>query len=179
MKPVLAILALGVASLILQGAAASFLPAYTCPDLGLLVVIAIGRCWRSSVGGLLISAGLGYLADALSGSLMGQHALLRVLVFTLTRFADRSLDLTGALPLVIFTAVVSVAYGLGLSGVSGLFVAQAAPLPLWLEGLGRHAMVNALCAPLMLRGVERTLAWVRDEESDRRRVRMAFRGRTA
>ncbi len=175
MKPVLAVLSLGLASLILQSVAADFLPAYLCPDLSLLIVIALGLCWRSAAGGLLMSAGLGYMADALSGSMLGQHALLRVLTFTLTRFADRRLNLTGALPLVIFTTCASVAYGLGLSMVSGLFASQPEGVPLWLYGLGRHALVNALFAPVVLAVVERALT--RNEDGDRRLVRMALRGR--
>ncbi len=179
MKPVLAVLVLGVASLNLQSAVAAFLPAYTCPDFSLLIVIAIGLCWRSAVGGLLMSAGLGYAADALSGSMLGQHALLRVVTFALTRFADRRLNLTGTFPLVIFSAGASVAYGLSLSLLSEVFAPMSGDQPLWLEGLGRHAMVNALCAPLVLRGVQRAQALAGTDEGDRRVVRMALRGRPA
>ena len=81
MRQLLAMGALGVLALVIQSALATFVPPPYCPDLGLLVVIAIGLRWRGLTVGLLLAALLGFAADIMSGTLMGQHALLRMVAF--------------------------------------------------------------------------------------------------
>jgi hypothetical protein len=74
----LALLALGLLALVLQAAAASVLPPAWVPDLCLLVVMGIGIALRSLPVGIVLAAALGYATDLLSGSLLGEHALLRM-----------------------------------------------------------------------------------------------------
>jgi len=70
------ILLIGIAAPVFQGVLNTFVPARFAPDLGFLVVIALGLHWRSTAGGLVLAATLGFAADLLSGSLLGQQALL-------------------------------------------------------------------------------------------------------
>ena len=90
MKAALAFLGLGALAIVVQGALVGVFPARWCPDLGFLMVIGLGTRWRSSGGGLVISAALGYLADLLSGSLLGQHLLLRMFAYAAARRANPS-----------------------------------------------------------------------------------------
>ncbi len=174
MKQGFALLLLGLLALIVQGVVAPVMPTHLVPDLGLLVVLSIGLCWRPAVGGLLIAGALGYATDVLSGSLLGEHALLRVAVFGLARLANRQINLNGALPLIIFAAGVSIANGMALAGLTVLFGDQAQHGSFWLSGLGRHAIANAVCAPLIFALVERSVAFLSGEDSARNVVRLAL-----
>ena len=58
MKRIVALLALGVLAPMVQGAVGTFVPPQYCPDLGLLLVVGLGLCWRSTAGGVLLSATL-------------------------------------------------------------------------------------------------------------------------
>ena len=93
MKRGLAVLALGLIALGVQGGMAMSIPRALCPDLGLLVVIAIGLHWREATGGLFLASALGFTADILSSSIFGAHALLRVLVYATTALTRSQMDL--------------------------------------------------------------------------------------
>lgn len=173
------VLAAGVFALVLQGGLAGVLPAALCPDLGLLVVVAIGLAWERSVPGLALAAALGYAADLLSGTLLGQHALLRLLAFWAARLASRKLNLRGAIPLAVFGAGLSLANGLGLLAITRFFGAQAGPDWAWLADAIGHSLVTGACAPAVAVALERLLAWAGDEDSARRSLRLAARGREA
>jgi cell shape-determining protein MreD len=155
----------GVMALVLQGALATFVPPPFCPDFGLLVLMAIGIYWRGLALGLVLAAGLGFAADLLSGSLMGQHSLLRLLVFVSSFFAGRQLNLKGALPQVLFAAGVTIFYSMALVSVSAFFMGGS--------GLGwggvmtllQHAAVNGLVAPLIYSIVARTIVWLGEEDA--------------
>lgn len=166
------VVAAGLVTLVLQGALATLLPRTLCPDLGLLFVVALGLAWERATTGLVLSAGLGFAADLLSGSLVGQHALLRLFVFAAARLASRQLNLRGALPLTVFAGATSLAYALAVWLLTGFFVGSGAPGLELLGGALLHAVVNALAAPLVVTGLERTLALAAVEEAGRRPLRL-------
>ena len=159
--------AIGILALIVQGALARAVPPPFCPDVGFLVVVGIGSCWRGRTSGLVLAAALGYAADLYSGSLMGQTALLRIVAFSSALLASRQLNLRGGLPLMLFTAALTVACGLLSHGLSSAFVGAG---PLGLDGFGgllAHAAMNALAAPLVLGLVRSASAWAGDETGGR------------
>lgn len=168
MKPVLVILVLGALAPMIQGVAGAVIPARFFPDLALLFTLALGLCWRGTGGGLLLAASLGYLTDLLSGALLGQHVLLRVLAFGAARLGARQLNLRGPLPLASFAFGLTLANALALGGLteffsSGLGGGLAAPADLWSQ-----ALINAVCAPFAVRGMEWLLARLSPDESGRR-----------
>lgn len=159
--------AIGLFALIAQGALARAAPPPFCPDLGFLVIVGIGSCWRGFSSGLVLSAALGYAADLYSGSLFGQTALLRIVAFASALLASRQLNLRGGLPLMLFTAALTLACGLLSQGLSSTFVGAG---PLGLGGIGAlivHAAVNAIFAPAVLGLVRRVATWAGDEATGR------------
>lgn len=172
MKPAVGLLALGALAAMVQGAATAVVPARWFPDLGFLLVIAIALRWRSPVGGLLLAAIFGYAADLLSGSLLGQHALLRVLCFGAARLASRILNLRSPLPQMTFVAGLTVANILLLSALSSFFIAASVAGSVSASALLVHALVNAVCAPIVSHGVGRLVARLSNDESDRRLLRL-------
>lgn len=168
MKSSLAVLALGLAALVVQGALARWIPPPWCPDLALLVVIGIGLRWPSFLAGLLVTVPLGYAMDLVSGSLMGQHAFLRVLTYLTAAVASRQLDLSGALPVSIFVLAMTVLYGLGIGATLTLFVgADTVHLDV-LSSSVVHGVVNVVAAGPMIALVERVIARFADDEVGRR-----------
>jgi rod shape-determining protein MreD len=164
----LALLVLGTLALMLQGAAALWLPARFVPDLGLLLVVAIAVGLRSTAVGLVLALLLGYATDLLSGSLLGQHALLRLLAYGAARSGSARLNLRGPLPQMLFVALLSAGYAAGLFALAAFFTpGLGAPLGR-LGELLPHALVTALAAPLLIAGVARLLAWVGEEEGPQR-----------
>ncbi len=167
MKRVALLGAIGVLALIAQGALARAVAPPFCPDLGFLVVVGIGSCWRGRTSGLVLSAALGWAADLYSGSLFGQTALLRIVAFSSALLASRQLNLKGGLPLMLFTAALTVVCGLLSQGLSAAYVDAA---PLGLGGFGAllvHAAVNAVVAPAVLGLVRRAVLWAGDEAGGR------------
>jgi rod shape-determining protein MreD len=164
---------LGIAALVIQGGVATFLPPPYCPDFAFLVVLGIGLLWDRPVAGLALATFLGYCADLVSGTLFGQHALMRLFVFATARLASRRVNIRGSLPLGFFAAGGSVIYGLAMMGVSDFFTGSSTLSASWLGDLLRHAIVNALAAPLILRAVEAVIDQL-DEGADpnRRALRL-------
>ncbi len=168
MKSAFALLALGIAALVVQSALARLLPPPWCPDLAWLVVVGIGLRWPSFLPGVVLAVVLGYAMDLVSGSLMGQHALLRLVSFLAAALAARQLDLSGSLPVAIFVSAMTVFYGFATVTMLSFFV--GAPW-LGLDVIGAaiaHAAVNVLSAGTVLSLVERVLARFSDEEIGRR-----------
>ena len=71
-----ATLGLGLFFIVLRGILPVLLPWPACPDLPLLLVLALGLHWSGWLSGFGIVVVLGYVADFTSGSLLGEHALL-------------------------------------------------------------------------------------------------------
>jgi rod shape-determining protein MreD len=171
-KRVLALLVVGTLAAMLQGAVAGFMPARFCPDLGFLIAVAIGLCWRSTAGGLVVAASLGFVADLLSGSLLGQHALLRVLAFGAARLPSRNINLRGPLPQALFVAGLTAANALAVGALTAFFSPGAGFGVAALGDLPVHAGVNAAFAPFVTRATEALLGRLGDEEAGRRLLRL-------
>lgn len=164
MKRPLALLGVGFVALAVQGGVASFLPHAWCPDLGFLIVLALGLHWRGIVGGLLVVTLLGYTIDLLSGSLFGLHALLAILLFCTSALARRQLNLRGTRPLMVFAGVMTAVYAFGFHLLSNFF---GSPTPYRWELfalLVPHVFVNAITAPMAAALIERI--WERLGESE-------------
>ena len=176
MKRGLALVALGLLVPIFQGAVAPFLPRSACPDLGLLLVIALGVGLRSTAGGVALAAWIGFVSDLLSGSLFGQHALLRVLAFGAARLTGGHMNLQGAFTRMALAAGLTVASAFGMVGLSAFFAGSAQLAPggelLW------HTGVNALFAPFVLGLVARLITKL-DGDDGRRLLRLDPRGYSA
>jgi rod shape-determining protein MreD len=178
-KRVLGLLGLGAAALTLQGAVASFLPARFCPDLGFLLVIALGLCWRSVVGGVCVAGAIGFTSDLLSGSLLGQHALLRLGAYAMSRFGNRHLNLRGALPQAIFVAVLTCANAFAMALLTSFFSPGTGVGMVAVRELLPQAVANALFAPVVAVLTARVVTRLGDEDGGQRVLPLAPRGRIA
>lgn len=168
MKSPLALFLLGLSALILQGALARIIPPPWFPDLAWLVVLAIGLRWPSLLSGALLACLLGYAMDLVSGSLMGQHALLRLLSYLAAALAARQLDLSGGLPVAVFVLVMTLLYGLASVSMLAFFVGAPGPGLAVVGAALAHGLVNVLSMGVVLSLVERILARFSDEEVGRR-----------
>ena len=179
MKRVLGLLGLGAVALTLQGAVAAFLPARFCPDLAFLLVVCLGLCWRSAVGGVCVAGAIGYTSDLLSGSLLGQHALLRLAAYAVARFGNRHLNLRGVLPQMIFVAVLTCANAFAMALLTSFFSPGTGVGMAAVRELLPQAVANSLFAPLVASGTARIIARLGDEDGGQRVLPLAPRGRIA
>ena len=169
----MALLALGMLALVLEGALATGLPAWALPDLAVLLPAASALV-LGPVEGLLVAGLLGLGADMLSGSLLGQQALVRLMEFALTRRVAAQLDLRRALPFAVFALALE-----GLDAALQLGLAQAFLGDFPLRGadlaqvLGR-AGVSAALAPPVVTSVRR-IAQAFDDAEARREMRLDTR----
>jgi rod shape-determining protein MreD len=171
-KQGLLLLALGVVALMVQGVVTQVLPAHLVPDLGLLVVVAIALCLRGAAGGVVLAALLGYATDLLSGSLLGQHALLRMAAYGVARFGSARLNLRGPLPQALFVALLSIAHAVGLWGLVAFFAADIGSSLVTLRELLPHALVNGIAAPFVTQGIGALLNRLGDDEGAQRPIRL-------
>jgi rod shape-determining protein MreD len=175
-RAALVLLGLGALAPMIQGAAAAYLPARFVPDLSLLLVFAIGLHWGSALGGLVLAALLGFVADLLSGSLLGQHALLRMLAFGGARVAAQSLNLRGALPQATFVTGLTLANAAALAGLTAFFTGGSEyPLLAWRDLLPQ-SVANAVAGVAVAAATGRLLRLV-SEDDGRRTLRLDPRGR--
>ena len=168
---------LGLAALVMQGVLATLLPPPWCPDLALLVLIGIGLRWENLSTGLPLAALLGYATDLLSGSLLGQHALLNPAVFAGTLLATRQLNLRGSWPLAFFAAGLAFTNGVAMLAITGFFIGGVEIRVGWLSAQLIHAGVTGVTAPLVSAAVGRLFDRFRGEpESGHLPVPVSGRG---
>ena len=179
MRRVFGLLGLGAVALTLQGAVATFIPPRFCPDLGFLLVVALGLCWRSPVGGVCVAAAIGFATDLLSGSLLGQHALLRLAAYATARLGSRHLNLRGPLPQAVFVAGLTGANAVALALLTSFFSPGSGAGIVAVRELLPQALANAVFAPLVAFGTERAVARLGDEDGGQRLLPLAPRGRSA
>jgi rod shape-determining protein MreD len=162
MKNALTLLALACALLVFQGAVSTVIPSYLCPDFALLFIV--GLAFRlPSVQGLWFAALLGYLADNLSGTLLGEHAILYTAIFLIMRVLDRQTDLSRGLSRSLAVGVLTLLQASGLIWMAYFFREQSL-LPVALDGgLWMQALVNAITAPFFLSWF---LKFAHDRDSD-------------
>lgn len=166
MKRVVAIIILGLIALGVQGGMAKVVPREICPDLGLLVVIAVGLHWQETTRGLIVASVLGFAADFLSSSVFGAHALLRVIAYALTTVGRSQMDLRGGLALGLFAGSLTLVYALALLSLMSLIEAPGHESA-WtgFGGMFPQAVVNAIVAPLISGLVSRVSEWADGESS--------------
>lgn len=168
MKASLAVLALGLAGLVAQGALARAVAPPWCPDLSWLVVMAIALRWPGFLSGFVLAAVLGFAMDVVSGSLMGQHALLRLVTYVAAAVASRQLDLSGGIPMALLVFALSLGYGFGVVGTRSLFFG---PEPIGVETFAlavAQAFVHMLLVAPVVGLVERIVNRFADEDLARR-----------
>ena len=165
MKRVFALLAVGALAPMIQGAIGTFIPLHYCPDLGLLLVVGLGLCWRSTAGGVVLSAMLGFIADLLSGSLLGQHMLLRIFAFGAARGCSRQLNLRGVIPQATFVAALTVVTTLGTGALPSFFSAVPGVDAEVFRELLPHALITAAIAPFAVLLVERITNWLSEVDA--------------
>lgn len=177
MRLFLSFLLIGVLLMISQGALARWLPPPFCPDFGLLLVICLGLRWPTLSSGLLLVGFLGFSADLLSGSLMGQQALLRVFVFAIAFIAGRQFNIRETLPLMGFAGSVSFLYGVALYLLTLFFIGSAAGEGSgWLFDDFWHSMANAAFAPVISWLCARVFLWVVGDEANERALQIRVGG---
>ena len=147
MKAGLALVLVGLLGLMAHSAAALVVPARFLPDVGLLLVVAVALCVRSPVLGVLFAVLFGYTTDLLSGTLLGQHVLLRLGVYGVVRVLSARINLRGPLPLALFVLSLSVIHAGALWALAAFFLPGGAVAPGVLRDLAPHAVANALLAP--------------------------------
>ena len=178
MKSTFAVLALGLATLMIQGGLARALPPPWCPDLAWLVVVGIGLRWPGFVSGFALATVLGFAMDAVSGSLLGQHALLRVVSYLAAAIAGRQLDLSGGVSIALLTFALSLAYGFGVVATRSVFLG---PETVGIEMVAvavAQGFVNMLCASPIVGIVERIVNRFAEEEMSRRgAISLGYSGR--
>ncbi len=155
---------LGFAALAVQGALAMTIPPPWCPDLAWLVVVGIGLRWPGFLSGLFIAVPLGYAMDLLSGSLMGQHAFMRLVSYVTAAVASRQLDMSGGLPVAIFVFGMTILYGLGIVATFSLFVGPSVIGLDIMTSAVAHGIANVLAAGPMIALVDRVVNRFGDEE---------------
>jgi rod shape-determining protein MreD len=173
-RSALALTGLALGALVLQGALAALLPPALVPDLGLLLAV-VTAVVAPALPALLLAAGVGFGADLLSGTLLGEQALLRILAFAATRFVSGQFHLERGLPLASYCLALGLLDPLGIAALSALF---SRPSPFGWEALPTLA-VRALVGAVLAGGVHRlvgvALETLQDGDARRREVRFDTR----
>lgn len=170
MKVAIGLFLLGALGPMIQSSLAQFIPASLCPDFGLLLVISVGLCGRSVAGGLVIAGFTGFVADLLSGSLMGQHMLLRVVAYAVAKSGSRQVNLKGFGSQFVFVALLTLFDAFVMGGITAFFSPGAGFVSIGGGELMLSALVNALAAPFVMKLVVRVYARLGDDEGGGRRV---------
>jgi cell shape-determining protein MreD len=178
-KHAVALLALGLVAVVVQGVLGTLVRPPWCPDLAFLVLLGVGLRWQGLAGGLLFAALLGYATDLVSGSLLGQHALLNLFAFSGTLFATRQLNLRGALPLAFFAVTASRAYGLAMLAITGFFIGGVEVRVGGFADQLIHAVVCGVFAPAVASAVGLVAGWAGAEDTGARPLGIDPSGRTA
>ena len=172
MKRAVAIALLGLFAPMIQGALAVFVPVGWIPDAALLLVVALGLGWPGSLlAALLLSLWVGLVSDLLSGSLMGQHALIALCAFGSARVLSVHFNLHSAPTQMALVAGLTAGSALALGALTAFFLPDAGPGFSGGLALLRHSTVNAVAAPLAIAAVGGLLARL-DEDSGRRVLRL-------
>lgn len=174
MRQAAALALTAVAALALQGFLAVLLPGLIVPDLTLLATVT-GAVVLPPVPALCFAVGLGYGADLLSGSLLGQQALARLLAFAATLVVSGQFQLARGFPLFVFV--------LGLGLVDALWVEAAGrllgdvpPVGVWALGTAAcRAFATAGLAPFALGRMQRLRELLLEVDARRREVRLETR----
>lgn len=150
---------LALAGLWLVGSAAQWIPRGWLPDPALLVAVALGLR-VPGVPGLLTAWAVGWSADLLSVGPLGQHALLDMTVWLLTRAGARRVDLARSVVLVPFVVALSAGHVVGEWLLGGVPPPGSATLAVAIP----HATANAAAALAVRRLFDAVLGRVEPED---------------
>jgi len=163
----LVLIGLGLLGMMAHSVAALVVPARFLPDVGMILVVAVALSVRSPVIGVLFSVLLGYTTDLLSGTLLGQHVLLRLGAYGATRVLSARLNLHGPLPLALFVLILSVIHAGALWALGSFFLPGGVVAPDVLRDLAPHALANALLAPGVTALVAAIVRRLEDDDTGR------------
>ena len=164
MKAVFALLGLGALLPMVQGVIGTFIPLQYCPDFGLLLVVGLGLYWRNPHGGMALATAIGFITDILSGSLLGQHALLRLFAFGVARAASKQFNLRGVMAQAVLLVILTALNALGTAALTAFFVAGHGWGGVILASLTPHALINGAFAPFAMALVARIAVGFEDNE---------------
>ena len=167
MKVGLVLIGLGLLGMMAHSVAALVVPARFLPDVGLLLVVAVALSVRSPVLGVLFAVLFGYTTDLLSGTLLGQHVLLRLGVYGVARVVSARINLRGPLPLALFVLILSVIHACALWALAAFFLPGGVVAPGVLGDLVPHAVANALLAPVVTALVAALVRRLGDDDTGR------------
>jgi len=171
MREALVLFAAGVVALALESALLAHLPFAAVPALSLLFPIAAALLLGPAAG-LVVSAGLGFGADMLSGALLGQHAFLRLSEFVLVRAATGQFDLVRPLPFALFAFAIALADAAGSAALIQFFLGAFQPEARGLALVALRALTTAAAAPAVLALARRIAAWGSGDGDARREMRL-------
>ena len=160
----------GIALAIESGLLAHF-PFAAVPALSLLFPIAAALL-LGPLAGLLVSAALGFGADLLSGSLLGQHAFLRLLEFVGVRAAIGQFDLVRPVPFALLAFGIALADAAGSAALIEFFLGAFVLDVHALGVIALRALATAAAAPSVLALARRVAAWGGGETDVRRELRL-------
>ncbi len=155
----------GVLCVMAQGALAKVISPQYVPDLGLLMAFGAGLT-LGAVDGLLLAAALGYVADTLGGSLLGQWALVYIIMCQATRILTQHLNFQGIFYHAFFVFGLTFVCEFALAGAVWLLQEAPPATGVLTPALAIHAVTNAVMAPLFGQLILQLAARL---ESDRRR----------
>jgi cell shape-determining protein MreD len=167
----LAIVLLGLLAPMIQGALSAFVPIGWFPDLALLLVMSLGLAWPGMITGALLATWVGFVSDLLSGSLVGQHALLFLCAFGTARVVSAHVNMHGVPTQMVLAAGLTAGGALAMSALTVFFSPERVTGLAGGPELLRQVAVNALLGPLLISGVVALIARL-DEESGRRVLRL-------
>jgi cell shape-determining protein MreD len=167
LKAGLALVLLGLLALMAHSVVALAVPARFLPDMGMLFVVAVALCVRSTVLGVLFAVLLGYTTDLLSGTLLGQHVLLRLGAYGAARVLSARLNLRGPLPLAFFVLILSLIHAGALWALEIFFLPGEVAAPDVLRDLAFQAVANALLAPPLTALVAAIVRRLENDDSGR------------
>jgi rod shape-determining protein MreD len=151
--------ALALVGLWIVGSVAEWVPRGWLPDPSLLVAVALGLRVPGAPG-LLTAWAVGWTADLLSAGPLGQHALLDVGAWLLTRAAARRVDLARSVVLVPFVVGLTAAHVVGEWLLGGVPEPGRAALGVAIP----HATANAAAALAVRRLFDAVLGRVDPED---------------
>ena len=178
MKRIAVMLCLGILAPIFQSTTATFVSSHVVPDLSMLMVVALGLCWRSTAGGLVLACALGFATDMLSGALLGSHALLRVVAFSAARIGGGHFNLRAPLPQALFVAGFTVFNAAALGALADFFTSASLSWVVW-GNLGPQILVNAFFGLMLIPLIEQLAIRLGAEDAGRRMLRLEPRRRAA
>jgi len=137
--------------LLVENGLAEIVPPHWLPDIGLMLIAALGLT-ASFVSGLWVTVFFGFVMDHLTGAFRGEYELVYLVLFAVTFFANRQINLGGAFRNVVVIGVMTLFQGLGFIAFAALFREQGLlPIALQPEWWIR-LFINAGCAPWIVGG---------------------------